>query len=59
MARELVWLENSTFSAWGCEACGWIISNPRFTTSDNPSREVKEAFTKHECEKYPRKTNQT
>ena len=54
MARELVWLEDGTFSAWGCEACGWIMSGSRFTYSENPSSEVKEAFNQHECDKYPR-----
>lgn len=45
----------STFAAWGCETCGWMMPNPRFSTSDNPSREVREAFNKHQCDKYPRK----
>ena len=31
-------------------------AGPRFTSSAEPSTEVKEAFNKHECEKYPRKT---
>jgi hypothetical protein len=59
MPRELVWLENSTFAAWGCEGCGWIIPNPRSASSDAPSAAVKEAFNKHECQKHPPKTNQT
>jgi len=59
MARKLVWLENGTFAAWGCEACGWIMSNPPSASSDRPSAEVKEAFNKHECQKHPRKPNQT
>jgi hypothetical protein len=54
-----VWLENSTFAAWGCDACGWIMLNPRSTFSDKPFQEVKEAFKKHECEHYPRKTQET
>jgi hypothetical protein len=57
MARELVWLENRAFVAWGCGACGWIISNPTFSSSDVPSREVKEAFNNHKYEEYPRKPN--
>jgi len=59
MPRELVWLENGTFAAWGCGACGWIMPNPRSASSDVPSAEVKEAFNKHECQKHPRKTNRT
>jgi hypothetical protein len=58
MKRELVWLENSTFAAWGCGACGWIMPNPRFASSDTPSGEVKEAFNEHECQN-PRKTDRT
>ena len=26
--RDLVWLENSIFAAWGCKACGWIVPGP-------------------------------
>jgi hypothetical protein len=55
MARELVWLENRAFVAWGCGACDWIISDPALSSSDIPSREVKEAFNQHQCEEYPRK----
>jgi hypothetical protein len=29
MARELVWLEDSTFAAWGCNTCGWILPRKR------------------------------
>src|SRR5580692_963983 len=25
IARDLVWLENHSFSAWGCSGCAWII----------------------------------
>jgi hypothetical protein len=57
MPRELVWLENRTFSAWGCGACHWIMSNPAFSSSDIPSTEVKQAFDKHQCEEYPRKSD--
>ena len=52
MARALVWLENSTFAAWGCEACGWIMPKPR-SVSDTPPAEVKEAFNKHEVSETP------
>jgi hypothetical protein len=50
MARELVWLENSTFAAWGCAACAWVMPGQ----SGKPPREVKEAFNQHECAKFPR-----
>jgi hypothetical protein len=54
MARELVWLEDNTFAAWGCKRCGWILPGKR---SNGPSPEVKEAFSKHECAKTPRRTS--
>jgi hypothetical protein len=54
MARELVWLENSTFAAWGCSACNWILANPGTTLPGNPSTEVKDAFNKHDCTAFPR-----
>jgi len=50
--RELVWLENSSFTAWGCAACDWIISNPG-SPSDKPSPNVKESFNQHDCDKFP------
>jgi hypothetical protein len=28
MARELVWRENNTFTAWGCGACNWVLAKP-------------------------------
>jgi hypothetical protein len=55
MARELVWLENSTFTAWGCTACGWIV--PGTNERGKPSLAVKTAFNKHDCAKYPRQTD--
>jgi len=54
MARELVWLENSTFAAWGCTECDWIIPNPGRAVSDEPSAKVKEAFHQHKCAEFPR-----
>ena len=54
--RELVWLENSSFAAWGCAACDWIIPNPG-TPSDKPSTNVKERFNNHDCDKFPRRTS--
>jgi hypothetical protein len=55
MARELDWLENSNFAAWGCAACGWIIPNPSTTPFGKPSVQVKEAFNQHKCSKFPRR----
>jgi hypothetical protein len=54
MARELVFLENSTFAAWGCRACSWIIPNAAPELSDKPPAAVKQAFNRHECAKFPR-----
>ena len=54
MARELVWLENFTFAAWGCSTCAWIFPNPGEAVSGKPQANVKEAFDKHECAKFPR-----
>jgi hypothetical protein len=52
MARKLVWLENNTFAAWGCDACGWIVSGR--DVSGEPYLAVKGAFNKHDCAKFPR-----
>jgi hypothetical protein len=54
MPRALIWLENSTFAAWGCEACGWIMRGLRPTAANAPPLNVNEAFNKHDCAKYPR-----
>lgn len=54
MARELVWLENSSFAAWGRSACNWITTNIHPTQSGKPSEAAREAFDKHECAKSPR-----
>ena len=54
MARELMWLENPTFAAWGCSACAWIMPNPSPVVAGRPPSQVKEAFDKHECEKFSR-----
>jgi len=54
MARELVWLENSTFAAWGCSACYWLVANPKATVSKDPPAEVKAAFNNHDCATNPR-----
>ncbi len=54
MARELVWLENSSFAAWGCTMCDWIVPSPGPTTSGRPPATVKDAFDRHECNEFPR-----
>ena len=54
MARELVWLEDFAFTAWGCKECNWIIPNPGYTHSDKAPAKVQEAFEKHECATFPR-----
>ena len=54
MGRELVWLENTAFAAWGCSACGWIVSGAN--TTGKPSPEVKKAFIEHDCNRFPRYT---
>jgi hypothetical protein len=53
MARDLVWLENFSFAAWGCSACGWIMPTaPKVSAS--ASAPVRAAFAKHNCSKFPR-----
>jgi len=54
MARELVWREDSTFAAWGCGACNWVLANPGQKIAAKPSTHAKEAFNRHECAKFPR-----
>jgi ribosomal protein L37AE/L43A len=51
MARELVWLENRNFVAWGCSNCNWIVAGSSYD-SDRPSQEVKEAFNQHDCAEF-------
>jgi hypothetical protein len=38
MAKELVWLENGSFAAWGRTMCDWIVPNPGPTTFGQTSR---------------------
>jgi len=52
MARTLLWLEDSTFAAWGCVDCAWIM--PGGKESGKSLQGVKEAFDKHECARFPR-----
>jgi hypothetical protein len=54
MDRELVWLENNNFAAWGRSECYWIVVNPETKRSERPSTQVKEAFKKHNCALFPR-----
>jgi hypothetical protein len=54
MARELVWLENSTFAAWRCTDCNWILPNPGLAVSDRLSAKAKEVFEQHKCAEFPR-----
>jgi len=55
MPRELTWLENSTFAAWGCSACNWIFPNPSPREDPSkPSAKVLEAFHQHDCAMFPR-----
>ena len=54
MARELVWFENSSFAAWGCTMCSWLLPNAGPSSSVKPPTTVKEAFNQHECAQFPR-----
>jgi hypothetical protein len=54
MSREIVWLENNTFAAWGCSACGWIA--PGTNVTGKPPLTVKNTFNEHDCTKHPRHT---
>jgi len=54
MARELVWLENNSFAAWGCSECHWLVVNPETKRSETPPLTVKDAFKKHDCATFPR-----
>jgi len=44
MARELVWRENNTFTAWGCGACNWVLAKPGKKTSAKPSTQVRKCL---------------
>jgi hypothetical protein len=54
MARKLVWLENRSFAAWGCEACNWLFQNIRAAVPRKPSTFALEAFNKHDCAEFLR-----
>jgi len=57
MARELLWLENSSFAAWGCGACNWIMPDHGRKICEKASASVREAFDRHECAKFSRHTS--
>ena len=45
MLRTLIWLENRTFTAWGCGACNWIMLNPGgLAESGKPPAKVTGSF---------------
>jgi hypothetical protein len=54
MSRDLVWLENYSFTAWGCAACSWIMPNVGLSLSGKASTTIRAAFDKHDCKKFPR-----
>jgi hypothetical protein len=53
LGRELIWLEDRSFAAWGCGVCNWIFHRPGLEGPAKPP-EVTEAFNKHECANFPR-----
>jgi len=54
MSRDLVWRENSTFTAWGCSVCDWVIANPGVAEAEKVPAKVMDEFNQHECAKFPR-----
>lgn len=52
--RELLWLENPSFAAWGCSACSWIEPNPEYNVTGKPSSTTRAAFDEHDCKNFPR-----
>jgi hypothetical protein len=54
MGRDLVWLEDYSFAAWGCAACIWIAPNLSLTRSGKASTAIRAAFDRHDCKKFPR-----
>ena len=53
MSRDLVWLQNYSFAAWGCAACSLITPNLDRTLSGQASAPTRAAFEKHDCKKFP------
>jgi hypothetical protein len=54
MTRDLVWLEDFSFAAWGCAACRWIMPNTDLTLSDRAPTAIRAAFNQHDCNRFPR-----
>ncbi len=52
MVRELVWLENETFAAWGCRGCTWIVSGGGPIPVRAPAT-IQQAFDQHQCVDFP------
>jgi len=59
MARNLVWLENFSFAAWGCAECSWITPSVGVTLSGKASTAMRAAFDKHDCKNFPRRLSPT
>jgi len=56
MPRKLIWKEEKAFHGWGCDHCGFILSNPRLLDSmDDYVPRARKAFEAHKCEDNPRK----
>jgi len=54
MPRKLVWFENSSFAAWGCSNCNWIVANVGPWTPGRPPAAVQNDFDRHDCANFPR-----
>jgi hypothetical protein len=56
--RKMRWVKEKSFEGLACSDCGWVLSNPRFTTARDLKEyraEAKAKFDSHVCAKYPRK----
>lgn len=51
-SRELVWIFEGRFVAWGCKACAWLRPRSHQPESGDSFREVREAFNSHDCKEY-------
>jgi hypothetical protein len=49
MPRQLIWLENNSFAAWGCSDCDWVLPNTDAPAQAEPSAEVQAVFDAHSC----------
>jgi hypothetical protein len=52
--RQLVWREDSTFTAWGCKPCRWILVGSGSSATRRTSKAVWEAFDKYDCARFAR-----